>query len=155
MIDPQIDRNGNALEKSNNTNASKQIKELMSELILQDVWRVRNPDTKRFSWYRVTKQNGKQVIQASRIDYAIISASLMKKVHNCMYINGIKSDHSAFFLGIEVETVNRGKGFWKLNTTLLKDCEFVKAMNSEISQLSANYKHMKPTEKWEIMKKKN
>ena len=106
--DASIDRNRNNSDNVNHVNAMKQIKELAEQLSLEEIWRIRNPNVHWYSWYRTTKKNRKITLQASRLDYALISASLVSKIHNCMYLNGIKSDHSAFFLGIELQNIERG-----------------------------------------------
>ena len=49
---------------------------------------------------------------------------------NVMYLPGIKSDHMAFFMAINLTKTDRGKGYWKINNNLLTNIEFVKEMNA-------------------------
>ena len=90
-----VDRNGNYC--SNNSRATEKIQTLSEDLKLQDVWRARNENVKCYSWFRYDRNNKRY--QASRLDYALISTGLSGKVHNCMYLSGIKSDHSALLFG--------------------------------------------------------
>ena len=52
---------------------------------------------------------------------------------------GYRTDHS--FTGIEVNINDsiRGKGFWKFNTSLLHDQEYVKIVKNEIKKTVAQY----------------
>ena len=102
----QLDRKQTGQKTQRNSNAANKINSIMSDLVMCEIWRVRNPTNKRYSWYR---GRGKK-LQASRIDFAVISVGLSKDVHNCFYLNGIRTDHSAFFIGIEVNKIDRGTG---------------------------------------------
>ena len=70
-----------------------------------------------------------------------------------MYLTGVKSDHSAYFIGFEIQHIQRGRGFWKLNTSLLADPQFISKTNEYIEELKKNYAHLNPADKWELMKK--
>ena len=119
--------------------------------MLEDIWRVQNPENKRYSWYRIIK-SPKKYIQASRIDYALIPQGSCKDVHNCFYLNGIKSDHSAFFLGIDHTNEQRGRGYWKLNVSSLADPEMVELINSRIEDLKVELDGLTNIDKWEVFK---
>lgn len=71
VLDTNKDRSG--LHKFNNhPHALREIQEMAASLDLVDIWRLLNKDTMRYTWRR-----GKQ---ASRIDYFLISFSLVPKV---------------------------------------------------------------------------
>ena len=110
----------------------------MEELSLEDAWRTINPEQTRYSWYRRKKVGallkGMPQISASRIDYAITSKGLCNQIHNTMYLNGINSDHSAFFIGFELQKLERGPGYWKLNTSHLQNTQFIELINNAIDQ---------------------
>lgn len=47
----------------------------------------------------------------------------------------IRSDHSAIFLHLqEIEECQQGPGFWKMNTSLLTDENFVQKMKEKLDQ---------------------
>ena len=52
---------------------------------------------------------------------------------------GYRTDHS--FIGVEInlEESNRGKGFWKFNTSLLKDKEYVRTVKAAIKKTIEQY----------------
>ena len=156
-LNDQIDRKGDN-RCSNNDNSTRRISQLCEEYMLQDIWRVRNPDQVRYSWYRTIKNtnqaHGKRYqIQASRIDYGLLSAGLSDRVHNCMYLDGVGTDHSAFFVGIEMQYTDRGPSFWKFNTSLLTSRQFVTDMNAHIMSTCESTVGLCPHDRWEFLKK--
>ena len=146
VLNTDLDKKGGS--KCCNRKSIEVILSLMEELVLTETWRDRNPEARRFSWYRGKYPN----IQASRLDYAIMSAGLSKKVHDVFYMAGLMSDHSAYFVGFELEQCNRGSGFWKFNVSLLGDVHLVRNINEAIQDAKVTYKHLDPTHKWEKIK---
>ena len=68
------------------------IRQLMFDFNLVDIWRIRNPDKKRYTW----KQN-KPLVQR-RLDYWLISDDFQDDVDNTGIISAIKTDHAAIVL---------------------------------------------------------
>lgn len=70
-----------------------------------------------------------------RLDYWLISNSLQDLIKDVNIIAAIRSDHSAIFLHLqEIEECQRGPGFWKMNTSLLTDENFVQKMKEKLDQ---------------------
>ena len=65
------------------------IEQLQSELDLHDIWRVRNPTVRSFTWSQ------SNTLVFSKLDYWLISESLSDTVHNVDMILAIKTDHSS------------------------------------------------------------
>ena len=143
-LDVDLDRN---LTYHNNNKALREIENLMDEFNLRDVWRARNEDKREYSWHKAGNIN-----KASRIDFALVSAGLDQKVEIIQYITGIKTDHRALYMVVETNMYERGKGYWKLNTSLLNRLDYVKYMNLEIDKTLKLTNHMKAEEKWEKLK---
>ena len=101
---------------------------------LIDIWRIRNPHKKRFT-YRLRTP----LIQR-RLDYFFISNQLHESVVSIDIIPAICTDHSALYLKINdsAATDHRGPSYWKFNNSLLRDGEFVLAMRQEIIKLKTN-----------------
>jgi len=75
-------------------------------LNLHDVWRVKNPQTKSFTWSQ------KSPFVFCRLDYWLISNSLQDLIKDVDIIAAIKTDHSAILLRLqELEECKRGPGF--------------------------------------------
>ena len=144
-LNPDIDRSNSC---HNNPRSTACIKMKIEEMSLCEIWRSHNTGVRRYSWYRSLQKN---CLQMSRIDYAVVSHGLSQMIHDTYYLNGLRSDHSAF-LGVEVVSVDRGPGYWKMNTSLLKDTQYVAKINSLLSDLEISLNHKEPVEKWEIIK---
>ena len=122
---------------------------MCEEMLLEDVWRDRNPDQFRFSWH---ERDSKGMLLASRIDYVLMSAGLCQMVEQTMYLPGILTDHSTFYIGIKLNKTCRGPGFWKFNTTYLKDSIFLEKTNAFLDHFLATRKQMEIVPKWELLK---
>ena len=138
VLNPILDRNSSM---NNNKNAAAQISECMEEFLMEDAWRIRNENVRRYSWYRSTSAK----IQASRLDFAIISSEILDQVHDTFYMNGVASDHSAFFIRFEFVKNDRGAGFWKFNTLLLTEQSYVDFMNELLDNMLIKYQHLRPS----------
>ena len=108
---------------------------------------MRNPETKRFSWYRTKPQ-----LTASRLDIALVSQGIADMVKNITYFTGVQTDHSAISLTVQQSQTERGAGFWKLNSLLLSDINFVRRINELIDRRLIELEEAHPHEKWERLK---
>ena len=103
------------------------IHELMLDFNLVDIWRLRNPDKKCYTW----KQN-KPLVQC-RLDYWLISDDFQDDVDNTGIISAIKTDHAAIVLQVNsVEKQPTGPSYWKFNSSLLKDPEYINLINDNV-----------------------
>ena len=146
---PQLDRSGTIEACSNNNKALNVLNSMSEEMMLDEVWRSRNPGQSRFSWH---KKDRRGRFLASRLDYALVSAGLSQMVEQTMYLPGIQSDHSAFYVGFKLGDQERGPGFWKFNTTFLKDMTFLDSMNAFSQDFMNTKKEMELVSKWELLK---
>ena len=146
VMDVELDQNSTT---HNNYKSEEKIKSLMDEYLLDEVWRNRNPKVCRFSWHRFEK--GKKV-QASQIDYGLVSRGLRPAIRECMYMAGLNTNHSAFYIYMENSKNERGPGFWKFNTLLLRDPDYLKMMNEFIDKFVDTHESMENFCKWELFK---
>ena len=144
VLDTNLDRHGSSY---NNKKAQMVLEQIMQELSLIDVWRVRNPNTREYSWMKAKPQ-----YSASRIDFGLISQGLSSNCVNVMYLPGIKTDHRAFYLAVDQIFADRGRGYWKLNNLLLQKPEFYEHMNQVIDSKRACSISMQPIERWIYIK---
>ena len=144
VLNPYIDSNSSNKTKSA---SAHQLEQIMIDHKLRDTWRTRNPEHKRYSWMRLFPKE-----QLSRLDFALISEGFDNLVHDIFYLNGIRSDHSALCVILKPTVGDRGKGYWKLNTTLLQDGEYIKRMNEDISIFMNSSTMLSPDVKWERLK---
>ncbi|CAH3178682.1 unnamed protein product, partial [Porites lobata] len=89
-LNPFLDKKGGILTPRKSV--VKTIESLQDELDLVDIWRIKNPTKKSFTW----GQNSPMVF--FRLDYWLISNSLYDSVTGTDIIPAIKTDHSAILL---------------------------------------------------------
>ena len=99
-------------ENSDNGNFRLDLTSYLDVNNLVDVWRIAHPDTKFFT--------------CARLDYIFISEHLLNCVDATDIRPGILSDHSLIKLSLSSKgDTARGKGFWKFNSSLLHDTNYV------------------------------
>ena len=147
VLDVELDRENTF---NNNNKAKYEVENIMDEYCLNDIWRIQNPEKREFSW----RKKGAFPVKASRIDFALVSRGLDQQVKMSMYVSSIKTDHRAFYMVVELQEFERGAGYWKLNTSLLRDIKFVQTMKQEVSRSIESSVDKQPQERWEILKKR-
>ena len=80
----------------NNPKAREELLNLMDGLNLVDVFRINNPELKRFTWRR------KNPIKQARLDFFLMSESLLPMSPNIRYENSYRSDHSPVVTSIKI-----------------------------------------------------
>ena len=106
----------------------EKLKSFIDRNNLTDVRRTLNPELERYTWRQKTPN-----IQC-RLDFFLISIGLLNVVNNVDIIYGYKSDHSFISVEIEKNSFARGKGFFKLNTSLLLDKDYVELIRKLIQK---------------------
>ena len=112
-LNPELDKKGS--NTCTLTRGADLINMFLDENDWLDVWRAFNPDKFHFTYRRKTPHI------MTRIDYFLLPMSTFYFVDNCEIIPGFQSDHSFVELTFKLERTMRGRGLWKLNTTLLGD----------------------------------
>ena len=123
---------------------------LMSENDLCDIYRLRNPDIRQFTWRRKTS------FKQRRLDFFLISDSFQENVATIDITPTPASDHSCLLMKIHpVRDGTQGRGYWKLNNSLVEDKYFVNLLKNEISRFSREIPDPSdPIVKWEYIKYK-
>ena len=94
---------------------------------LVDIWRIRNPTTRRFTW-----RQRNPFIQR-RLDFWLISDVCQEDIEGTDIIPSINSDHSAIILHFNnIDRQKHGPSFWKFNASLLNDENFVLLINQSV-----------------------
>ena len=74
-----------------------------------------------------------------RLDYFLISDTLLDLVNKCPIKSGYRSDHSILELVLTFCKFQRGRGLWKFNSSLLKHKDYLIAIHSVIEKEKLNY----------------
>ncbi|KAL9964620.1 hypothetical protein ACROYT_G028283 [Oculina patagonica] len=123
-LDAEMDNEGGRVEKKDSV---KNISDIKLEYDLVDIWRVRNPDKRQFTW----RQKRPRVQR--RLDYWLINDGLQDFIEHAEIIPSIKSDHSAITLQINtIEDKVRGPSHWVFNSSLLEDDSYIDLICSSL-----------------------
>lgn len=115
---------------------------------LVDVWRTANPEKYQYTWKR-----DQQAQISSRIDYFFVSQGLCNRILDTDILPGYKSDHWRLQTSFNFEDHPRGRGFWKFNTSYLRDKQFLEELNLIVDQyLWAVKENISPAQEWEYLK---
>ena len=105
----------------------------MSIFNLQDAFRTMHPTSKYFTWFR------KNPIKQARLDFFIVSDTMLDLVTDCNIKPGYRSYYSSIELNVKLNNFNRGNGVWKFNCSLLKDPDYLTLINKTIDKEIINY----------------
>lgn len=131
VLDPKIDTEN--YRNINNPKARQFVLNMKDDLELIDIWRTRNEKAKGFTWRQITYK------KQARLDFFLISNNLLPYITNAEIIPGYRSDHSGILLGLNFTLEKRGKGFWKFNSSLLKDKTYVELVKNTIKEVLQLY----------------
>ncbi len=133
--------------KSDNPVYRKDIFALLESMILTDAWRDLNTNSRRYTW----PSRGK----SSWLDYWSISEHLLNNLANYKILPGLHSDNSILKISLVNNILNRGKVFWKFNTSLLHDQEYVTNIKEIINDCETEYSDLEDKGlAWEMTKLK-
>ena len=90
------------------------------------IWRKSNPSKKQYTWFRTNPT------KAARLDYFIISPSLLDIYADSSIFFKYRSDHCIISLNLHLDKNLKGKGLWKLNAELLKNNELIQLMEDGV-----------------------
>ena len=134
LLDPQID--GINYKNINNPNARLKVLQIMTELNLYDVWRDENLEKKIYTW---KKKLSPGIYQMGRLDFMLVSESLLNFTRDEDVVPGFRSDHSATTLSLNFHKIQKNKTFWKFNNSLLKNKDYVNEIKNVILKIKRQY----------------
>ena len=121
-LGPSLDNLGGIIESKSSV---KKINEIMRANDLIDIWRIRNPEKKQFTWTQ------KKPLVRRRLDYWPISMEIQDDLTETNIITSIKSDHSAITLTLNSLAKQKfGPSYWKFNSSLLEDASYIQLISS-------------------------
>ena len=119
-----------------------------------DIWRIRNPFKKRFTF----RQNHFPGFFQLRLDYIFISSNMQEFSDHVDILPGLSTDHSAVVVTLMDENeFERGPGLWKFNSSLLCDQIFTSSLKIHIEEIKNEFNSdcdIDDQIKWELIKYK-
>ena len=113
---------------------------------LVDVWRKFFPERKQFTWRQLSLNIH------SRLDYWLVSKANVPFIYSLDIKPVLRCDHNAVTMKLQVTTKKRGKGFWKLNNSLLKDETYKQGVRNIIKNIKIEYNSFDYQFMWEMCK---
>lgn len=113
-----------------------------------DIFRVRFPNSKRFTFRQKTP------LRQRRLDYIFVSNNIQEYVTNIDILPSFLSDHSPVLVKIDtLSNMRRGNYAWKFNSSLLSDPLFIATQTDNIISTINSFDHnFDPHIKWELLK---
>ena len=145
-LNPRLDKQGGILVPR--ANVVSAIEGLQTTFNLHDIWRIKNPDVKSYTWSQ------KSPFVFCRLDFWLTSTHLFDHINSVDICPAIKTDHSAIIEFKVIEEQLKGPGSWKLNVSLLTNKDYVDEMGRVIP-VSINHSNMLFDDKqmsWEWIK---
>ena len=139
-------KGGNFKPASQYIQTLKVLESVKSDNDLVDIWRTKNPVTKRFTWRQKTPPI------ASRLDFWLVSLSLCDYIRDVDILPTIKSDHSPITLKIQTIDNSKGRGLWKLNNSFLEENEYVRGIIDIIQKTKEENEVNDKIVYWEYLK---
>ena len=82
-----------------------------------------------------------------------VSFNMISQIDDCNISHGFKTDHTAVSLQLTTVEEARGRGFWKFNTSLLNDTEYVNIVKQCIVNVTTtNHGTLNPNLLWDFLK---
>ena len=120
----------------------------MEESDLVDIWRHGHPEDFKFTWKRLRPYPG----IFCRLDFVLMSFGLIDKVKSSDIAPGLKSDHSAPVVTLFTLSHEKGPGYWKLNTSLLNDIDYIESIKNIINDTALINSNANPSLLWDTIK---
>ena len=136
-------------QKHCNIKASEIISLLMDEYNLKDIWRNFHPNLRHYTRH----QSNPRVL--SRLDYILISDTLVNNCLNSKISPGVQSDHSVVTLKFKDDQPSKGPGYWKLNCSYLhNDADFIMMVKQKINDFKVDHQNSQcsPNSIWDAKK---
>ena len=103
----------------------------MPENDLCDIYKVRNPQEKRFTWRKKTP------FKQRRLNFFLESDMLPDNIRTVDIFPSVQSDHSAVTLKLfPTSECARRRAYWKFNRSLTQDKHFTESLKTEIQALA-------------------
>ena len=126
--------------------------EILETFGLCDIWRIRNPNLRRFSF----RQNHFSGYIQRRLDYFFISNILQEATKKTDILAAFSTDHSPIYFSLSkrYHLIN-GRGLWKFNNSLINNEDFIEKMSLHIKNTWKVFDNENISDdqvKWEYLK---
>ena len=133
ILNPSLDSEGGKPVIKKRTIAK--LIQITENLDLCDIWKIRNPKRKRFTF----RQHHSTVFIQRRLDYFFISNTLQESIKTADTLAAFSTDHSPVTFSLcHLKEFSRGRGLWKFNKSLIKNQNYREQMKTLIKNVLDN-----------------
>ncbi len=119
------------------TKSQETLNLMLENYNLIDIFRQKNKGKRLYTW------SHPRPLVRCRPDYFIISKQLEKQVKKTQILPSLKTDHSIIDLNFMIDGPKRGPGFWKLNTSVLREEQYISEINTLLNKIWNDSEDMK------------
>ena len=145
VIQTQLDKKNGRNDTS--SKCRKAINSIIESSDLCDIWRIKHPNKKQYTWFSSSKPP-----ICCRLDYFLISTNLCNVIKSCNIYPGYKTDHNIVKIEINNNTEKKGAGYFKMNNSIILDEEYQKLIRKAIKDITNINSNCNPNTMWEIIK---
>ena len=106
---------------------------MITDLNLCDIWRDLNPDCQRYTWRRTAP------FQQARLDFFLVTDSNFSLAEDSDINCGYRTGHWVILLKLKFNKKTTHNTFWKFNTALLQDKQYLDKINESIGSIIVEY----------------
>ena len=112
------------------------MKRKMNLCSLVGIWKERSPTSRQFTFDKRQARNHTR----ARLDYFLVSETSTENVKETGIDHASRlSDHRLIHLQISLTEIKKGRVFWRLKNSLLKDLDYIKECNKVIKRTMKQY----------------
>lgn len=145
VLDLEIDKEG-GLSRTH-LKAQEEVKLWMENTEMTDIWRKHHRKKRKYTYH-----TDYPTPISTRLDFFLTSSGLTPQVHRTSITHGYLTDHNSIRMILQTDKLERGPGFWKLNTSLLQDKDYVDAIKRVIVETVNLNTEVDPQLLWETIK---
>ena len=127
--------------------SSETLRKCKNSLNVTDMWKYMNPDTNDFTYIDPSFRH-----MNSRIDILCVCEQIKPCVESCDHVITLCPDHKAVVLCVRGDERPRGRGYWKLNVSVLGEENYKESICKIISDTLSEYRHQVEKVIWELVK---
>ena len=119
---------------------------LLHNTKLYDTFRLIQGGKKEYTWCRTNP------FTARRLDYILHGYQLSPHITKIEHVYVPVTDHKGVAMHIDKIPFQRGPGFWKLNTSLTEDPDFLAILSVQVDDFLNSHNHIEYPKKFELLK---
>ncbi len=132
ILDHKLDKSS---KSDSNVQATKALQHLLSDFNLMDVWWLRHPTTKEYTFFSNRHKT------FTRIDFIFMSTPLISFVQNIEIKQMTLTDHHAYICQLMISSLSKRATRWRFDLTLLQNQDFCEQFELELTEFLEINRH--------------